>query len=139
MEKIYSKIERDTLICVTIHQKDISSYRTDMCPDSEYIQVCARKLSDKITVPAHRHLPVKRETDITQEVWIVLQGRIKAKFYDLDNSFLHEAEIEKGGCMVLFRGGHSLEVLEEDTLFYEIKTGPYYGVEDDKEFIGEQG
>jgi len=137
MERIYSKIERDTLICATIREKDISSYRTDVCPDSEYIQVCARKLGDKISVGAHRHLPIKRETDITQEAWIVLRGRIKAKFYDLDNSFLYEAEIEKGGCMVLFRGGHSLEVLEEDTLFYEIKTGPYYGVDDDKEFIGE--
>jgi hypothetical protein len=34
-----------------------------------------------------------------------------------------------------FRGGHNYYILEEDTIVYEYKTGPYLGQDLDKEFI----
>ena len=34
-----------------------------------------------------------------------------------------------------FQGGHTYEILEEDTIVYEYKTGPYKGQANDKEFI----
>jgi len=45
--------------------------------------------------------------------------------------------LEDGDCLVLFRGGHSLEVLDKNTIMYEFKTGPYFGFEKDKETINE--
>jgi cupin fold WbuC family metalloprotein len=138
MKKIYSKLEDRRIISTIIEYDEITEYRTDICPPEEYIQVCARKLRDKTTVSPHKHSLIKRETDITQEVWIVFEGKVRAKFYDMDSSYLCDAEIEKGGCMVLFRGGHSLEALEENTVFYEIKNGPYYGVSAGKELISER-
>ena len=135
MEKIYSNIEPSALISVIIRAKDLSSYRLDGCPTTEYIQVCGRKLSRGTKVAPHKHIPLQRESLLTQEVWIILRGAIKASFYDLDNSFLFRREIQEGDCIVLLRGGHSLESLEEGTLFYEIKNGPYYSAEADKENI----
>lgn len=63
------------------------------------------------------------------------RGKVKATIYDLDKAFLKEVIINDGGCLVLYHGGHSLTCLEENTIFYEIKTGPYYGYENDKEDI----
>ena len=137
MEKIYSQIEEGKIISTILRKENISQYRTDLCDDNEFIQVCARKLKNNIKVGAHRHLPIERQSDITQEVWIVLKGKIKVGIHDLDSSFIQGVELVDGDCLVLFRGGHSLEVLEDETLFYEIKNGPYYGADCDKEFINE--
>ena len=135
--KIYSKIEPDKLILSVMRYKDISEYRTDLSPDEEYLQISGRKLEKGLKVNAHKHIPIERKTDITQEAWIVFEGCIKGTFYDLDDSVLYETKIRKGDVIVLFRGGHSLEVLDKDTIFYEFKTGPYFGTEKDKEFIDE--
>ena len=64
-----------------------------------------------------------------------MSGKVKASFYDLDDSFLCDRIIEKGDVVVFYRGGHSLEVLEDNTIFYEFKNGPYFGVSNDKEKI----
>jgi len=106
-----------------------------LSPDEEYLQISGRKLEKGLKVNAHKHIPIERKTDITQEAWIVFEGCIKGTFYDLDDSVLYETKIRKGDVIVLFRGGHSLEVLDKDTIFYEFKTGPYYGIEADKEAI----
>jgi hypothetical protein len=34
-----------------------------------------------------------------------------------------------------FEGGHTYEALEDDTVVYEYKTGPYQGQESDKIFL----
>ena len=136
MLSIYSKIDPNKLILSLMRYEDISEYRTDICPDEEYLQASGRKLKKGLKVKAHKHIKIERKTDITQEAWVVFEGCIKGTFFDLDDSILYETNIEKGDMIVLFRGGHSLEVLDEDTIFYEFKTGPYFGR--DKEFINEK-
>ena len=137
MKKVYSKVDNDKLVLALMRYDEISEYRTDLSPDEEYLQISGRKLEKGLKVKAHKHTPIERKTDITQEAWVVFEGCIKGTFYDLDDSVLYETEIGKGDVIVLFRGGHSLEVLDEDTIFYEFKTGPYFGVEADKEVISE--
>ena len=56
-------------------------------------------------------------------------------FYDLDNSLALEVVLGAGDCAVVYNAGHGFEVLEEDTILYEFKTGPYYGAEADKTHI----
>ena len=137
MERVYSKVDKSKLVLALMRFNDISEYRTDLSPDEEYLQISGRKLEKGLKVKAHKHTPIERKTDITQEAWIVFEGCIKGTFYDIDDSVLYETEIGKGDVIVLFRGGHSLEVLDKDTIFYEFKTGPYFGVEADKEAISE--
>jgi cupin fold WbuC family metalloprotein len=135
MSRIYSKLDPTELILSELKASDIQNYRTDLSPDEEFLQVSGRKLKLGTIVPAHKHLQVDRTTNITQEAWVVLKGKVKGIFYDLDNTIIYETILTDGDCIVLYRGGHSLEVLEEDTIFYEFKTGPYFGVEVDKEKI----
>tara|TARA_R110001592_G_scaffold337626_1_gene624389 strand:- start:2507 stop:2917 length:411 start_codon:yes stop_codon:yes gene_type:complete len=131
--KVHSKIEPDTLIAIVNRFDDISEYRTDLSPPEEFLQGCARKISKSVQVPAHKHIGIVRETTITQESWIIHKGSVRVAYYDIDDSFLLETDLHEGDCAILYRGGHSLEVLEDNTIFYEFKTGPYFGVDADKE------
>ena len=45
--------------------------------------------------------------------------------------------LEQGDCSITFRGGHNYLCIEDDSIVYEYKTGPYKGVENDKEFLNE--
>ena len=132
MKKIFSKTNPDLLICSILKFNNINEKRCDISPNEEFIQVSGRKLKKDFEVSAHKHNRLDRKITSTQEAWILLKGKILSKFYDLDDSFLHEETLEKGDCIAIFRGGHELKVLEDDTIFYEIKNGPYFGVEKDK-------
>jgi cupin fold WbuC family metalloprotein len=135
MENFSSKLDTEKLVFSILKFNDINEKRVDICPDNEYMQVCGRIMNRGFFVPPHKHLKVNRETDMTQESWIILEGRVRASFYDIDSSYLCSRIIEKGDVVVFYRGGHSMEVLEDNTIFYEFKNGPYYGVENDKEKI----
>lgn len=132
MKKIYSKVDKEKIICSIIKFIDINEKRTDICPEKEFLQVSGRILKKGFSIKAHKHNFLERNTTSTQEAWVVLKGKIKSKFYDLDEKFIHEEILEKGDCVVFFRGGHELEVLDDDAIFYEIKNGPYFGVDKDK-------
>jgi hypothetical protein len=137
MERYYSKKEESKLIFSLLRFEEICDRRIDLSPDQEFMQVCGRTMSCGAVVLPHRHIETQRETSLTQEAWVLLRGKVHARFYDLDDSFLCEREISSGDVIVLYRGGHSLEVLEDNTVFYEFKNGPYFGANKDKEKIDE--
>lgn len=43
--------------------------------------------------------------------------------------------LKPGDCSITLYGGHNYVSLEEHTLVYEYKTGPYLGQEKDKAFL----
>jgi hypothetical protein len=133
MTKYYSKID-NSIICSHISKKDTTQYRTDLSDPEEILQVSIRLLDKGVHVKPHKHIPIKKTTIGTQEAWVVIEGQILAKIYDIDDQILNEIFIESGDLVVFFRGGHELLATKE-TIFYELKTGPYYGYENDKEPI----
>ena len=56
----------------------------------------------------------------------------------IDDKIILRTEMSAGDCVVVFKAGHSFEVLEDNTIIYEFKNGPYYGVKADKTFIIEK-
>lgn len=82
-------------------------------------------------IKPHHHVPVKREIEGTQEVLVIKRGKLKADFYDRDQSHLTSRILEEGDTILLASGGHGFEVIE-DVEMIEIKQGPYLE-EDDKE------
>ena len=106
--------------------------RGDVSDVDARLQLSLRKLEKGFAVGRHRHLDVERETHGTSEIWIVLRGSVKATLYDIDDSFLESFEVKAGQLAIFHEGGHQLESLEEDTLFVEVKNGPYFGRERDK-------
>ena len=137
MDKIYSKVKKDCLLLTLNRKEDISDNRTDLSPAEEYLQCATKTLTKGMNFKPHRHNKLVRETDMTQEAWVFLSGKVRAKFYDLDDSLILDTELGAGDCVIVFKAGHGFEVLEDDTILYEFKTGPYFGVEADKTFIGD--
>lgn len=137
MERGYSKVEDKKLIYTILRMSDIDERRVDLSPSEEYIQACGRIVHKGTKVKAHKHLELERNINLTQEAWVIVKGKVLARFYDLDDSFICERQASSGDIICFYRGGHSLEVLEDGTVFYEFKNGPYLGVERDKESIDE--
>lgn len=134
MIKIYSKVDGSLLHLVN-HFVDITEIRMDLSPESEFLQVSCFKLNENKTFRSHKHLNLERQTNITQESWVVIKGKIKAILYDVDDKILEEIVLNAGDCSITFRGGHNYLCLEDNTVVYEYKTGPYLGQQVDKVFI----
>jgi hypothetical protein len=136
MEKIYSKVEPGTLLHLVYRKSEIET-RTNIAPEDEFLQLASLKMQKGQTFKAHKHIIVEKITNIAQESWLVIQGSVKCIFYDLDDTIIAEPVLHPGDCSMTFRGGHNYLILEDDTIVYEYKTGPYFGQEMDKVFINE--
>ena len=100
----------------------------------EYSQQLGMLVHPKGTiVKRHRHKLVKREIFRTQEVLVILEGKIKVDLYDNKVNLLKSVVLSSGDTILLAQGGHRVEILEEAKII-EIKQGPYAGF-DDKDFF----
>jgi cupin fold WbuC family metalloprotein len=135
MEKIYSKID-GRLLHVINRLKDITG-RNDIIPEDNFIQCATLKMEKGKTFPPHKHITKDRHypKQIAQESWVVIKGSVKCILYDLNDTIISTPILKQGDASFTLCGGHTYEILEEDTIVYEYKTGPYEGQELDKEFI----
>jgi len=141
MEKFYSKKEEGKLLH-TIHRLDDvvsrDTQREDLVDSKEFIQCSSLKMKKGTTFRPHRHIWKKPEGEIiAQESWMIVRGSVKCFFYDLDDTIIATPTLYAGDASFTFEGGHTYEILEDDTIVYEYKTGPYKGQEFDKTFIDE--
>lgn len=133
MNKIYSTKDPQMLLHSILKKEDILDGKIELSDPKEYLQIMAIKDENGKNYPAHKHLWKDVEPkSITQESWIVIQGKLKGIYYDTDGTKVGEEILGPGDCSITFYGGHSVDILEEGTIFYEIKTGPYLGKEYDK-------
>lgn len=136
MEKIYSKVEPEVLLHMIVRKADMQPGRQDIVPEENFIQCSILNMQNGKTFAPHRHIWKERTRDvIAQESWIVIQGSVKCIFYDLDNTVIAEPVLEAGDASFTLEGGHNYVILEDNTLVYEYKTGPYEGQALDKTFI----
>jgi hypothetical protein len=138
MEKYYSKVEPSKLLHIVNRLSDITN-RTDIIPEDNFIQCATLCMEKGKTFPAHKHITKDRHypKQIAQESWLVVRGKVKCIFYDIDDTVLATPILEAGDASFTLYGGHTFEILEDDTIVYEYKTGPYEGQTLDKEFINE--
>lgn len=136
MEKIYSKVDPTKLLHIVVRKSDFQEGRFDVVPENQFIQCSILKMQNLKTFRPHKHIwKAGKEEVIAQESWVVIQGKVKGSFYDLDNSLLCEPVLEPGDASFTLEGGHTYTILCDNTLVYEYKTGPYTGQKQDKEFI----
>ena len=133
MKKIYSKVDPGRLLHIITRMEDIEN-RTEIVPADNFIQCSSLKMEKGKTFPAHKHIKKDRryKEKIAQESWVVIKGRVKCKFYDLDDKIIAEPILNPGDASFTLYGGHTYEILEDNTIVYEYKTGPYEGQKLDK-------
>ncbi len=135
MKKIFSNVDKEQLVHIILRKEDVQSERLNVIEDHEFLQLAAMKLPAGKKFRPHKHVYCEKVSTITQESWVVIVGKVKAIFYDLDDKIIAEEILGPGDSSITLRGGHTYEILEDDTLVYEYKTGPYLGPDKDKEFI----
>jgi len=134
MEKFYSKVHPDLLLHLVYRFEEING-RTNISPNEEFLQLASIKMYKGQTFKPHKHITLEKITNIAQESWLVINGSVKCIFYDLDDNIIAEPVLFPGDCSMTFRGGHNYLIMEDNTIVYEYKTGPYLGQEMDKEFL----
>ena len=134
--KIYSKVNPGVLLHVINRLSDIEG-RKDIISEENFIQCATLKLKKDKTFPPHKHITKNRtyENQIAQESWVVIKGKVKCIFYDIDDTIIATPILNAGDASFTLVGGHTYEILEDDTIVYEYKTGPYEGQKYDKVFI----
>ena len=128
------RIERDGRPLAYIIRASLMPERTTFLTPSDFKQQVGF-----IVYPAggeitrHTHRPLERHLVGTSEVLIVRRGRAEIDVYDDDRTLVATRELREGDIMLMVGGGHGFRVLE-DTVFLEVKQGPYTGVDEKERF-----
>ena len=138
IEKIYSKIDKNKLLHIVCRFEEPNPpYREDVIDENEFLQCSVMCFSKDKTFKPHKHIYKKRSYDkqIAQESWVVIKGSVKCILYDLDDTVIATPILNQGDSSFTLHGGHNYEIIEDNTIVYEYKTGPYEGQRLDKTFI----
>ena len=84
-------------------------------------------------IARHSHRRIERSIVGTNEVLLVRKGRCEIDLYGGARELVATRELRAGDVVLLGGGGHGFRVLE-DTVFLEVKQGPYYGAEEKEVF-----
>jgi uncharacterized protein with PhoU and TrkA domain len=84
-------------------------------------------------IARHLHRPLERHIVGTSEVLVVKTGRCEIDIYNDERELVATRELRKGDVMLMVGGGHGFRMLE-DTVFLEIKQGPYTGLDEKERF-----
>ena len=102
-------------------------------PDTFSQQLAYMRYAPGKIIPAHVHNPVKREVQYTLEVLFIKRGKLRVDFFDPERAYLESRILQAGDVILLAKGGHGFEVLEELEMI-EVKQGPYAGDQDKTRF-----
>jgi hypothetical protein len=136
MKEIKSNIDNSVLHI--IHRaKEYVPTRCELVPPTEFIQCSIINATENQKFAPHHHLYKKIDFSeiIAQESWVVIRGSVQVTYYDKDNSKITSEILREGDITITLYGGHEYEILEDDTVIYEFKTGPYFGPEKDKTYF----
>ena len=100
--------------------------------DSSFIQAGTWWYQNGKNLAAHKHLINERQSNLTQEVIVIVTGRVLAELYDENDQLFYSKELLPGDIGIMLTQGHGYKILEDDTKVVEIKNGPYPGAELDR-------
>ncbi len=126
------KIYHDNVLYAAIFNlDDISDGLDFITSDEEFIQVGTWNYKKGKVLDAHYHNTFERSANKTQEMVLVLSGKIICNLYTETGEFISTHEIDKNNIIIQFNGVHEYEIIE-DSKVIEVKNGPYLGPEKDR-------
>ena len=84
-------------------------------------------------IQRHVHRPLERHLVGTSEVVIVTRGRCEIAIYNDQRELVATREMREGDIALMVSGGHGFRMLE-DTVFLEVKQGPYMELDEKEQF-----
>jgi hypothetical protein len=84
-------------------------------------------------IQPHVHRQLERHLVGTSEVLVLRKGRCLLDVFNDDHALVATRELRAGDVMLMVGGGHGFRMLE-DTVFLEVKQGPYTGLDEKERF-----
>lgn len=84
-------------------------------------------------IEPHIHHEMPRTLKGTSEVLILKKGRARVDFYSQDKKYTESRRLLPGDTLILISGGHGFH-FDEESVFLEIKQGPYIGPQEKERF-----
>jgi hypothetical protein len=107
-----------------------------LTPDNFGQQLALMQRPKGERIQPHIHLPVNRELNGTQEVIIMKSGRMRVDYYESTREYVGSTVLEAGDIALMNSGGHGFELLE-DSVFIEVKQGPFVEGKDKVRFTSD--
>ena len=126
----------DGLIALIVRRSFEPAATSFLTGDEANLQVGFVVYRSGSQIQPHIHHPLQRSTTGTAEVLVLKRGRCEVDFFSDDKRLLATRELAEGDLMLLLRGGHGFR-MREDTVFLEVKQGPYQGAEEKERFAPE--
>lgn len=133
IENIHHVTWNDQHIATIIRRDFMPETTTFISPDSYYQQLGFVVYQKDGVVERHSHLPLQRHLTGTPETLLIRRGRAEVELYAMDKSLLGTWILDEGDIIQLVSGGHRFKCLE-NTIFLEIKQGPYTGLIEKERF-----
>lgn len=125
--------EGETVLALIVRASVMPAQTTFFTPDSFYQQAGFVVYPAGGTIHAHDHKPIQRHLVGTAETLLIRKGKAVAHIYDSHRNPVGDTVLETGDMIMLVSGGHGFTLLE-DTVFLEIKQGPYTGLVEKERF-----
>jgi hypothetical protein len=84
-------------------------------------------------IARHVHRNINRHLVGTSEVLVLKKGRCEIDIYNDEYELVATRELRVGDIMLMVGGGHGFRMIE-DTVFLEVKQGPYTGLDEKERF-----
>ena len=86
-------------------------------------------------IDPHVHVLKRYDVQYSSETLFIRKGKLRIDFYSEDRQYLSSEILMAGDVVLLSRGGHGFEMLEESEII-EVKQGPYESDNDKIRFEG---
>jgi hypothetical protein len=116
-----------------IHSDPLPDRTTFITPPEFKQQVGFVVYPTEGVITRHIHLALERHLIGTCEVLVLLKGHCLMDIYNDGKELVATKELIKGDVMLMVGGGHGFRMLE-DTVFLEVKQGPYLVKEEKERF-----
>lgn len=123
----------DQVIAIIIRGKYSPEETTFITPDDYLQQVGFVVYEADGVIPPHTHKPLERQIVGTAETLVLVEGKVEVELFDDELLLREERVLEKGDILILVSGGHGFRMLE-DSVFLEVKQGPYTGLVEKEHF-----
>ncbi|MFB5622254.1 MAG: hypothetical protein ACE5Q7_04910 [Candidatus Nitrosomaritimum yanchengensis] len=117
----------DDTIAIIIRKKFQPDETSFITPDEFNQQIGFIVYEKGGKIKPHKHLPLERDIIGTSETLLLRSGRVEVDLFNLDRQLIAKRELGEGDILVLVSGGHGFRMLE-DSIFIEVKQGPYTGM-----------
>lgn len=127
------KYQRQTLALIIKNFKKNKRGIEFFTPNNLSQQVAYMYHKKKHVIQPHLHKKRLKKIYDTNEVLIILDGKMKVDFFTIQKKYLRSEILNKNDIIILIKGGHGFKIMK-DCKFIEVKQGPYLADKDKERF-----